>query len=152
MKKNHTWSHVAVRKIISNRFYLREMAYGKTVRKSVGSKSKVAVPESEWKVIKDHHKPLVTPEVFACVASETSGHSTKRKEPKHPHVGKIYCGGCGYSISYKPKRNGKMPRYFWCRKHALLQIPDCCTYFNVAVLEEMVLKMLNREPLKRGEL
>lgn len=151
-KKNQTWSHAAVRSILGNRFYLGEMSYGKTVRQSVGSRRKAAIPESEWKVIKDHHEPLVTPEIFARVSLKALGHTTKRKRPKHPLVGKIYCGGCGYSASYKPEGNGKIPRHFWCRKHALLQIPDCCTYFNAAVLEELVLTMLNRELLKRGEL
>ena len=82
-----------VRYILDNRFYLGEMAYGKTVRKSVGSKSGNAVPKSDWKVIKNHHEPLVTPEIFACVAQKRPGNSTRRKREKHPLTGKIYCGG-----------------------------------------------------------
>lgn len=140
-----------VRHILDNRFYLGEMSYGKTVRKCVGSKGKIAVPENDWKVIKDHHEPLVTPEVFACVALATPGHSTKRKREKHPLTGKIYCGGCGYSMNYKPQ-NGRVPRHFWCRKHSLLQISDCCTYFNAVILEETVLMLLNQELMRRGDL
>ena len=34
--------------------------------------------------------------------------------------------------------NGKMPNHFWCGKHSLLQIPDCCTYFRADILEEIV--------------
>lgn len=149
MKKNHTWSSTMVRHILDNRFYLGEMAYGKSVRKSVGSKDGIAVPKSDWKVIKDHHDPLVTPEVFAQVTA-APGHSTKRKREKYPLIGKIYCGGCGYSMNYKPPK-GNIPRHFWCRKHALLKIPDCCTYFNGVILEEMVLTCLNRELMCRGD-
>lgn len=76
------------------------------MRKSVGSKNKILVPKSEWKVIKDHHEPLVTPEVFERAALKTPGHSTKRKRPKHPLVGKVYCGACGYAVSYKAGGNG----------------------------------------------
>ena len=150
LKENHTWSRAAVRNILDNRFYLGEMAYGKTVRKSVGSKSGNAVPKSDWKVIKNHHEPLVTPEIFACVAQKKPGNSTRRKREKHPLTGKIYCGGCGYSLSYKPL-NRKTPRYFWCWKHSILQIPDCCTYFNAAILEETVLTLLNQELMRRGD-
>lgn len=150
LKENHTWSSSMVRRILGNRFYLGEMAYGKSVRKSVGSKEGKAVPKSEWKVVKDHHEPLVTPEIFAHAALEAPGHSTKRKREKHPLTGRIFCGGCGYSLNYKPQKE-KIPRHFWCRKHSLLQIPDCCTYFNAAVLEETVLTLLNRELMQRGD-
>ncbi len=150
LKENHTWSGAAVRNILNNRFYLGEMAYGKTVRKAVGSKSGNAVPKSNWKVIKDHHEPLVTPEIFARAAQTAPGNSTKRKREKHPLTGKIYCGGCGYSLNYK-HTNGKVPCHFWCRKHSILQIPDCCTYFNASILEETVLFLLGKEMMRRGD-
>lgn len=35
-------------------------------------------------------------------------------------------------------------------KHALLQIPDCCTYMNADLLEQAVLMMLNKELMLRG--
>lgn len=150
VRENHTWSSGMVRQILDNRFYLGEMAYGKSKRKSVGSKGRIAVPKSGWKVIANHHEALVSPEVFARVALTIPGHPTKRKRDKHPLVGKIYCGGCGYSLNYKPER-GKMPGHFWCAKHALLQIPDCCTYFPASLLEETILMLLNRELMRRGD-
>lgn len=160
MKREHpAWSNTAVRGILNNRFYLGEMTYGKSVRKSVGSKNGIAVPKEEWKVITDHHEPLVTPEVFARVSAFRPEQSKKKKNSalqnreKHPLTGKIYCGGCGYSINYKPQSsNGKMPNHFWCRKHSLLQIPDCCTYFRADILEEIVMTELYRELKRRGDL
>lgn len=149
-RANHTWSSSMIRNILDNRFYLGEMSYGKSRRKSVGSKGRIAVPKSDWKVIANHHEPLVSPEVFARVALAAPGHSTKRKRDKHPLVGKIYCGGCGYSLNYKPQR-GKMPGHFWCAKHSLLQIPDCCTYFPASLLEETILMLLSRELIRRGD-
>lgn len=149
--KNHTWSSTVVRSILDNRFYLGEMSYGKSKRRSVGSKSGMKVPKSDWKVVENHHEPLVTPEIFSRVMLELPGHSTKRKREKHPLTGKIYCGGCGYSLNYKPERNGNNQRFFWCRKHALLQIPDCCTYYNAVILEETVLTLLNHELMRRGD-
>ena len=151
--KVRSWSATSIRRILNNRFYLGEMAYGKSVRKSVGSKNGIAVPKEGWKVIPDHPEPLVTPEIFALASAYRPEQSTKRKREKHPLTGKIYCGGCGYAINYKPQRNnGKMPNHFWCRKHSLLQIPDCCTYFRADILEEIVLTELYRELMRRGDL
>lgn len=149
-KEYYTWSSISVRNILNNRFYLGEMAYGKSVRKAVGSKSGTVRPKEEWQVITDHHEALVTPEVFERVSRFRPGQPTKRRREKHPLTGKIYCGGCGYSLNYKPYSKHCKCRFFWCRKHSLLQIPDCCTYFNAAILEEIVLKELYGELARRG--
>lgn len=103
--------------------------------------------ESEWKVIPGHHEPLVSEETFRKVNSGQPGRSTKRKREKPPLVGVIYCGGCGYSMSYKPASKYKR---FECRKHSVLQIESCCTNFNADLLEEIVLNRLCRELLHRG--
>lgn len=150
-KGKHIWSMNAVRRILDNRFYIGEMAYGKTICKSVGSKDRIAVPKSEWKVIENHHEPLVTSEMFARAAKKALGCSAKTKREKHPLTGKIYCGGCGYALRYKPRQR-KHPQHFWCDQHAFLQIPECCTYMNASILEEMVLTLLTKELMHRGDL
>lgn len=149
--KKSTWSSQAVRNILNNRFYLGEMAYGKTERKSVGSRNRTAIPKDEWKVIPCHHEALVTPEVFAQVSKFRPGVSTKRKREKHPLTGKLYCGGCGYAMVYKPLQGKNKYRRFECSKHSLLKIPECCTYFNADILEELVLTRINKELMVRGE-
>lgn len=148
--KLHTWSSQTVRKILNNRFYLGEMAYGKSVRKSVGSRDSIAVPKEDWKVIPNHHEPLISEEIFEQVSAFRPEWSTKRNREKHPLTGKLYCGGCGYSLNYKPIQGKNKYRRFECRKHSLLQIPDCCTYMNADLLEETVLLMLNKELMLRG--
>lgn len=146
----HTWSGQAVRTILNNRFYLGEMAYGKTVRKSVGSKDGIAVPKEDWKVIPNHHEALISEEIFEQVSAFRPESSTKRNREKHPLTGKLYCGGCGYSLSYKPPLAKTRYRRFECRKHSQLQILECCTYINADILEETVLFMLNKELMLRG--
>lgn len=148
--KVHSWSAGAVRNILNNRFYLGEMAYGKSVRKSVGSQNGIAVPKEDWKVIRDHHEALISEEIYEQVSLFKPGYSTKRNREKHPLIGKLYCGGCGYSLNYKPIRGKNRYRRFECRKHALLQIPECCTYMSADLLEETVLMMLNKELMLRG--
>lgn len=150
-EKVYYWSEKSVRAMLNNRFYLGEMAYGKTVRKSVGSKNRISVPMEDWKVIKEHHEALISEKIFEQVSLFRPEHSTKRKREKHPLTGKLYCGGCGYSLNYKPLRGKNRYRRFECRKHALLQIPECCTYMSADMLEETVLLMLNKELMLRGD-
>ena len=145
------WDHMSVRNVLNNRFYLGEMVYGKSKRKYVGSKNGIALPKEEWKVIPDHHEPLVSLEDYEKVCLFRKGADTARKGEKNPLVGKLFCGGCGYSMTYKPIRGKNKYRRFECRKHAVLQIPDCCTYFSADLLEEAVLTMLNRELMVRGD-
>ncbi len=144
------WDHGAVRKVLNNRFYLGEMVYGKSKRKYVGSKSSIALPKEEWKVIPNHHQPLITLEDYEKVCLFRREADTSRKREKHPLTGKLYCGGCGYSMNYKPLRGRNKYRRFECRKHAVLQIPECCTYFSADLLEETVLTLLNKELMIRG--
>ena len=46
---------------------------------------------------------------------------------------------------------GSWNNSFECRKHAVLHIPECYTYFSTDLLEETVLFMLNRELMVRGD-
>ena len=144
------WDHISIRSVLNNRFYLGEMAYGKSKRKYVGSKDGIAIPKEAWKVIPNHHEALVTPEDYDKACLFHKGADTSRKGEKNPLVGKLFCGGCGYSMVYKPLRGKNKYRRFECRKHAILQIPECCTYFPADLLEETVLTMLNRELMVRG--
>lgn len=145
------WDNVSVRAVLNNRFYLGEMAYGKSKRKYVGSKGGIAVPVEDWKVIPDHHEPLVSLEDYEKVCLFRKGADTARKGEKNPLVGKLFCGGCGYSMTYKPIQGKNKYRRFECRKHAVLQITECCTYFSADLLEAAVLTMLNRELMVRGD-
>ncbi len=149
--RTQAWDSASVRAVLNNRFYLGEMAYGKSKRKYVGSKGGIAVPMEDWKVIPNHHEPLVTLEDYEKVCLFRKGADTAGKGEKNPLVGKLFCGGCGYSMTYKPIRGKNKYRRFECRKHAVLQIRSCCTYISADPLEDIVLTMLNRELMVRGD-
>lgn len=146
-----TWSSSSVRKILKNRFYIGEMSYGKSVQDYVGSRQGKKTREEDWKVIPCHHEPLVTQEEFERALCHARGHSTARKYDKHPLVGKLCCGGCGYAMVYKPASHYNKYRRFECYRHSVLKIPECCTYFSAELLEELVLSMVNKELMLRGE-
>jgi len=149
--KKQVWSSQTVRKILNNRFYLGEMAYGKTMVKSVGSRSSTARPREEWKVIPNHHEALVTPEIFERVSSYKKKDAMKQKRVKHSLTGKLYCGGCRYTMTYRVALRGKnQHRWFECYMHPLTRGADCCTYIRADVLEEMALLILNKEIMQYG--
>ncbi|MCH5343697.1 MAG: recombinase family protein [Acetatifactor sp.] len=152
VNEHYNWSDKAVRRILNNRFYLGEMAYGKTVRKSVGSKSVKAVPKEQWKVIPNHHEPLITQEIYALVNKKCPEHSSKRIRKRYSLTGKIYCGGCGYAMSYRGSTKYCKCHCVYCARYTQLRTWDCCTYFNAVMLEEIVLKELYEELKRRGNL
>lgn len=146
-----TWNESQIRKLLTNRFYLGEMAFGKTKRQ-VGSKKSIPIPEEEWSVIKDHHTPLVDEATFCNTTLTIAGKRKKNTRPKHPLVDKLICGGCKYPMIFKPLTEKNKHQRFECRMHAKLQIEDCCTNFNPTVLEELVLQSLNKELLWMSDL
>lgn len=150
-RENASWSAHKVRRILNNRFYLGEMICGKSVRESVGSRKAVRIRKQERKVIPNHHEPLISPEVFALATTEGMVRNRGTVNDKSPLIGKIFCGGCGYAVNYRMPSGRKHYLQFWCKKHTILQIPECCTYFNGNVLEELVLLMLNQELMRRGD-
>ena len=151
IREHYNWIDKTVRRILNNRFYLGEMAYGKTVRKSVGCKSMKAVPREQWKVIPNHHEALVTEEMFVKVCKSSPGHSTKRIRERYSLTGKVYCGGCGYAMSYRGSTKHSKCSYLCCTRYTQLRLEDCCTYFNAVILEELVLKELYEELKHRGD-
>lgn len=149
--QGHNWSSQGVRSVLNNRFYLGEMTYGRYVVKQVGSKNRTAVPKEKWKVIENHHEAIVTKEEYEKVCRFNTEASAKRKREKHPLTGKLFCGGCGYSMVYK-QTPGKRHNMFCCWKHAVLQISECCTCISADMLEETVLFMLKRELMLWGNI
>lgn len=145
------WNESGIRKMLTNRFYLGEFAYGKS-RSDVGGKNKKDIPPEEWSVIKNHHTALVSEEDFVNTTIVHVGKRKKSNREKNPLVGKMVCGGCRYPMIYKPETNSNRTPRFECRTHAKLHIKDCCTFFNGVVLEEIILKELNQQILFMGDL
>lgn len=150
IREHYNWIDKTVRRILNNRFYLGEMIYGKTVRKSVGSKSVKAVPREQWKVIPNHHEALVTEEMFIKVCKNNPNHSTKRVRERYSLTGKVYCGGCGYAMNYRGSTKQNKCGCLYCTRYTQLRLEDCCTYFNALILEEIVFKELYEELKRRG--
>lgn len=140
-KERINWTSSGVRYILKNRFYIGEAVYNKTVRE-IGDRKYKKRPREEWIIMKDHHKGLVSKEVFDAV--QVYGKIPVQKKEKHPLSGKIFCGGCGHPMIFKRKKNVEAVE---CWNSIYVSDKECCTYFRTDVLEELVLCRLNQELL-----
>ena len=53
-----------IRKIVDDKTYIGCMVYGKTKIPDPGTGKEVPVPRKQWKVMENHHEPIVSKEVF----------------------------------------------------------------------------------------
>lgn len=149
-----TWTSDSVRSILLNRFYIGKVTYGKSKSVTLGGKRE-QVPKTEWKTMIGQHQPLISLEDFEKTTIVQIGKRDKTSKDrglKHPLVGTVVCGGCGYTMMYKPIAGRNRIARFECRKHAQLKKEECCTYFRLDVLEELILQMLNQQLLVIGDL
>lgn len=140
-KDRINWNSSGVRNILKNRSYIGEMTYNKTIRE-IGSRKSKQKPQEEWITMKDHHKGLISKEVFDAV--QVHGKRPVRRNEKHPLTGKVFCGGCEHPMMFKVKEKVEM---FECVNSIFVPDKKCCTYFRIDVLEELVLYRLNQEML-----
>ena len=53
-----------IRKIVDDKTYIGCMVYGKTKISDPGTGKEVPVPRNQWKVMENHHEPIVSKEIF----------------------------------------------------------------------------------------
>ena len=58
------WTSDMIRKIVDDKTYIGCMVYGKTKIPDPGTGKEVPVPRNQWKVMENHHEPIVSKEVF----------------------------------------------------------------------------------------
>ncbi len=96
------WNHTTVKRILKNEVYLGHTILGKTKRASIKSKVKLNIPEEDWVVTKDTHKPLISQEQYDK-AQMYMGMNTKSWS-QHSQVrfsifnGLIFCSNCGTAM------------------------------------------------------
>lgn len=96
------WNHTTVKRILKNQVYLGHTILGKSKKASLKSKKKIYLPEEEWHVTLNTHKPLVTQEDFNK-AQIFMGMNTFdwREYDKTRHSifkGIVFCEHCGAAM------------------------------------------------------
>ena len=95
------WTSDMIRKIVDDKTYIGCMVYGKTKIPDPGTGKEVPVPRSQWKVMENHHEPIVSKEVFEKAQSLQIRYTKKSKFDRETTLlgGYVKCGNCHRSLT-----------------------------------------------------
>lgn len=128
------WSSSGICRILRNEAYSGAMVYGKYYKKEVGGSNHLKSRDT-WRVMQDHHEPIIDREVFEVVQRKRGGSRVRQTGKKHPLAGKLVCESCGRHLYL---RKGANP-YFCCP--GLYDAPGeaCVRRANAMFLEQYIL-------------
>lgn len=120
------WSNTVILRMIRNEKYCGDLVQKKTFTPDfLSHEKKYNRGEEEFVIIKDHHEPIVSRELFEKANRILDEKSlTQEGKAKHsnryPFSGKIKCGCCGssYVARYKNRKNGTRYKAWRCYKSA----------------------------------
>lgn len=120
------WSNTVILRVIRNEKYCGDLVQKKTFTPDfLSHEKKYNRGEEEFVIIKDHHEPIVSRELFEKANRILDEKSlTQEGKAKHsnryPFSGKIKCGCCGssYVARYKNRNNGTCYKAWRCYKSA----------------------------------
>ena len=127
------WSFCAVNSILNNSTYLGHMVQQRWSSVSYKNHKRYKKDESEWVVVHNTHKAIVTQELWYKVRevekSVEQGRKTKRGYT-HPLSGFLFCSDCGGKMKLNSiNRNGKICFNFNCGNHVRLGKSYCFSHF-----------------------
>lgn len=140
------WSSSIVCSILRNPVYIGDVEYGKTEKEQVGGRN-VLKAKADWKVVRNHHAPIITREVFWEV-QKNRGRSSRKERGKNKHLlaGKLACSCCKHKLRFK---EGLSP-YFTCYNRYTASLEGCVIKADAASLEHIVLLRLGKYLEEQG--
>ncbi len=120
------WQNTAILRVIRNEKYCGDLVQKKTYTPDfLSHEKKVNLGQEEFVIIKDHHEPIISRELFEKANRMLDEKSLSQEgKPKHsnryPFSGKIKCGCCGrgYVARYKTRKNGSRYKAWRCLEAA----------------------------------
>ena len=120
------WSNTVILRVIRNEKYCGDLVQKKTYTPDfLSHEKKYNRGEEEFVIIKDHHEPIVSRELFEKANRILDEKSlTQEGKAKHsnryPFSGKIKCGCCGssYVARYKTRKDGSKYKAWRCQEAA----------------------------------
>lgn len=102
------WTNDMIRKILNDRNYIGCMVYGKTKIPDPGTGKEVPVPRNQWKVMENHHEPIVSKETFEKAQSLQIRHTRKSKFDRETTLlsGYVKCGTCRRNLTGSKRLHG----------------------------------------------
>ena len=157
--KGRKWTHTTVRGLINNEKYVGDLKSQKYfVENPITHKTRVNRGEKDIYVVKNHHDPIITREVWekACELTEKRKRPMKDGKPtdytkyslRYPFSSKIVCGYCGAIFSRKmgrARQDGTKATYWSCQRKQNSRF-DCddSKFIRENVLEEMFVELYNK--------
>ena len=101
-------SHRAIAEEIILKELIGCMVYGKTKIPDPGTGKEVPVPRSEWKILENHHEPIVSKEIFEKAQSLQIRYNKKSKFNKDTTLlsGYVKCGNCRRNLTGSNRVHG----------------------------------------------
>ena len=116
------WSDTVIRRMLRNEKYCGDLVQKKTYTPDfLSHEKKYNRGQEEFVIIRDHHEPIISREMFeeANRIMDARSESFKGKSKysnRYPFSGKIKCGTCGSSFvaRYKPRKDGSIYKAWRC--------------------------------------
>ena len=155
--KTSKWTVSTVRKILYDQIYIGNMVKGKTRSNLSKNEKQKAVPENEWIIVPNTHKPIIDKEVFNKVNEinenakniylENNKAKLIKNKTENIFKGLIKCGTCNKNLTRREKgrKNKKKGisifRYFECRYY------NNCNFksINENLLKEVVFEEVKKQ-------
>ena len=115
----YLWTHVMIRKILSNQSYVGDVINFKTYSKSFKLKKRLDNDRENWQIHKNDHEPIISREFFDLI--QKTFKTTKCQKPKHTvkniFAGFLRCSDCGANLNYKYTHDNPDNHYFSCKNN-----------------------------------
>lgn len=113
------WSYTVIMRLLKNEKYCSDLVQQKTFTPDYLTHSKKRNKgEIDYVVIKDHHEPIVSREVFEAVQEEIARRSSlckadySRYSNRYAMSSKIVCGECGGRFTHTIRRRGNDKKHY----------------------------------------
>lgn len=116
------WQNTVILRIIRNEKYCGDLVQKKTYTPDfLSHEKKYNRGQEEFVIIKDHHEPIISRELFERAnrildAKSLSQEGKAKYSNRYPFSGKIKCGKCGasYVARYKTRKDGSRYKAWRC--------------------------------------
>ena len=120
------WQNTVILRVILNEKYCGDLVQKKTYTPDfLSHEKKYNRGQEEFVIIKDHHEPIVSRELFdeanrILDEKSLSQEGKAKHSSRYPFSGKIKCGCCGasYVARYKTRRDGSRYKAWRCNEAA----------------------------------
>ena len=120
------WQNTVILRVIRNEKYCGDLVQKKTYTPDfLSHEKKYNRGQEEFVIIKDHHEPIVSRELFdeanrILDEKSLSQEGKAKHSSRYPFSGKIKCGCCGasYVARYKTRRDGSRYKAWRCNEAA----------------------------------